>query len=197
MAYGRTISMTNCKGDEAVYLVQNVHNPLTRRTEAMAVYWKTPPPGQFKLNSDASVVGDQATKGGVLCDHTGKVILAFSKNFGSKSVLEAEALTLCFGLQLSLHSGFMGVVTKVDSQVLQQLVTSSSSSRWPLCNTVQIIKCQLIQLAGSILYVFREANMVANAVAALDYLDQFQFQTMQQLPQHIRALERLDSFHFP
>lgn len=79
MVSSGTISMINCKGDETIYLVQNAHRPLPRKIVAKAVQYKTPPLGKFKLNSDVSVVGDQAKEGDVLRDHEGTIMFALPK----------------------------------------------------------------------------------------------------------------------
>ncbi|XP_027171679.1 uncharacterized protein LOC113771278 [Coffea eugenioides] len=64
----------------------------TRKRRPVVVTWAKPPPLQYKLNTDASVVNGRASGGGVLRDSFGRVIVAFYKEFGEKGVLQAEAL---------------------------------------------------------------------------------------------------------
>lgn len=55
-----TISMGNCKGDERVYLFWNCSSLVKRKSSSVIVSWNALPLGNFKLNTDALVVGDKA-----------------------------------------------------------------------------------------------------------------------------------------
>ena len=62
------------------------------------ITWSKPVFLQFKLNMDASVHNGRAFGGGILCDHEGKYIFAFYKEFWEEGVLMAECLSLLHGL---------------------------------------------------------------------------------------------------
>nr|XP_027118574.1 uncharacterized protein LOC113735787 [Coffea arabica] len=62
--------------------------------------WTRPPEQGLKLNTDASVTAAGAFGGGVVRSSEGKMIFAFSKEFGEVSVVHAEALAVLAGLAL-------------------------------------------------------------------------------------------------
>ncbi|CDP19416.1 unnamed protein product [Coffea canephora] len=92
-----------------------------------------------KLNTDASVVGSRASGGGLLRDHSGKLIFSFSKEFGDVQVLQAEASALSYGLQICISKRFRKVLVEVDSKVLVSLIHSSDMSNWPLCKVLLLL----------------------------------------------------------
>lgn len=59
-----------------------------------------------------------AYEGGVLRDHQGKFILAFSIAFDKATRIQAEARALLFGVKFCLQNGFTLFVVECDSLVL-------------------------------------------------------------------------------
>lgn len=139
----------------------------TRKQRPVVVTWAKPPPLRYKLNTDASVVNGRASGGGVLRDSFGRVIVAFYKEFGKKGVLQAEALVVLEGLLICAAKGLQGILVEVDSAVLVSLVNSSAQGGWLFCNVLRRIRRLLDQVAMSFTHIFREANVVADRLAAL------------------------------
>ena len=54
---------------------------------------------------------------------------------------------------------------EVDSQSLVQLVKSSQHSSWTLCYHLCRVRRLLVQLGATVSHVYRECNMVADALA--------------------------------
>nr|XP_027090383.1 uncharacterized protein LOC113711414 [Coffea arabica] len=111
------------------------------------------------------MVNRRASRGGVLRDSDGKLI--FYKEFGEKGVLEAKALAVLEGLRVCAAKGVQEVMVEVDSAVLVSLVKSSALGGWSHYNLLRRIHRLLDQVAGSFIHIFREANMVADRLAAL------------------------------
>ncbi|XP_071905711.1 uncharacterized protein [Coffea arabica] len=159
-----------------------------------AISWMKPPRGSFKLNTDASVINGLAKGGGVVRDSEGKMIGAFYKEIGEYEVVYAEGLALCSGLQWCMGAGLSGILVEVDSLVLVRLVQNRSVGKWPLCSVLSQIRLLLGKVKGSITHIHREANAVADSLAALSRESPYvTFQSVQQLPSRVRSLINLDA----
>ncbi|GAV87986.1 hypothetical protein CFOL_v3_31410, partial [Cephalotus follicularis] len=55
------------------------------------INWQVPALGTLKLNTDGSSIDNACAGGGVVRDHSGEIILAFSLSFGTGNSAEAEA----------------------------------------------------------------------------------------------------------
>ncbi|XP_027171611.1 uncharacterized protein LOC113771199 [Coffea eugenioides] len=163
-----------------------------------AISWMKPPRGSFKLNTDASVINGLAKGGGVVRDSEGKMIGAFYEKFGEYEVVYAEGLALCSGLQWCMGAGLSGILVEVDSLVLVRLVQNRSVGKWPLCSVLSQLRLLLGKVKGSITHIHREANAVADSLAALSRESPYvTFQFVQQLPSRVRSLINLDAIGFP
>nr|XP_027088615.1 uncharacterized protein LOC113709967 [Coffea arabica] len=171
--------------------------PANRQRRPIVVSWSRPPPRQSKLNTDASVVNGRAAGGGVLRDSDGRLIFAFYKEFGEKGVLEAEAMALQEGLRECVTRGAQGVLVEVDSAVLVSLVNSSVLGGWAHCNLLRRVRPLLGQVAGTVIHIFREANMVADRLAAMQGCPDMIFESVRQLPREVRGCLALDAREFP
>ncbi|XP_071906019.1 uncharacterized protein [Coffea arabica] len=147
----------------------------SKRVRVFSVAWSRPLFNQFKLNTDASVSGTRASRGGLVHDHTGGLIFAFYKKFKEVDTLMAE-----------------GVFVEVDSEVLVRLVLSGSPSKWPLCNTLCRIRGLLAVLSSTVRHIFREANSCADKLAGLELHADTVFSSTHQLPLAVWATLHLD-----
>ena len=112
-------------------------------------------------------------------------------------MLQAEALAVLEGLSLCVARGLCGVLVEVDSAVLVSLVKSSALGGWSYCNVLRKIRRLLGQVSGSFQHVFREANMVADKMAALQRFLNTVFDSISLLPWDIRGCLALDTREFP
>nr|XP_027086420.1 uncharacterized protein LOC113708150 [Coffea arabica] len=167
----------------------------TRRSEVVVVSWKRPPRFSVKLNTDASVVLDQAYGGGLLWDSDGCVIFAFHKELGKLDVLEAEGLALLHGLRYCEGVVSDPLLVEVDSESLVRMLHSNGVAKWPLCNTLRRIRSLLDTLSASLSHVVREANSAADKLAGLR--SELYCTAYSQLPRSVRTAVLLDSREFP
>lgn len=106
--------------------------------------------------------------GGVLRDGIGSVIFSFSKFFGAGSNIMAEALAILTGLQISQSRKIMVSCVETDSLIMVQVLSQSVSTPWSLvyiCREIQSI----IGSNTQIVHAYREANQVADRLAAAAY----------------------------
>ncbi|XP_071902212.1 uncharacterized protein [Coffea arabica] len=168
---------------------------VTRRTEVVVVSWKRPPRSSVKLNTDASVVLDQAYGGGLLRDSNGRVIFTFHKELGKMDVLESEGLALLHGLRLCAGVVTGPLLVEVDSESLVRMLHSSGVAKWPLYTMLRRIRSLLDSLSASISHVVREANAAADKLAGLR--SALYCTSYSQLPRSVRTAVLLNSREFP
>nr|XP_027127723.1 uncharacterized protein LOC113743824 [Coffea arabica] len=168
------------------------------RPKAMVpVSWEKPLPGHLKLNTDASVLTGKAAGGWVLRDHDGKVISTYYKELGDLGVLEVEAQALLEGLKMCAEQETGALTVESDSKVLVQLVNSEAVSKWPVCTVLWEIRHLLHQMRAPLQHVFREANLVADALASLQVGGHCCYSFIESLPRRARGEARLDRLGVP
>ena len=86
---------------------------------------------------------------------------------------------------------------EVDSAVLVSLVKTSAPGDWSYCNLLRRIRCLLDQVSVSFLHIFREANLVADMLAALRGCPNMVFDYVHQLPREIRGYLAMDAGEVP
>ena len=79
--------------------------------------WRKPPPGWLKLNIDGSISKNHGTSGagGLIIDEQGAWKGGFAINLCCRSIEEAKAWTLLFGLWMAWDLGFKKILVEVDS----------------------------------------------------------------------------------
>ena len=68
----------------------------------VAACWKKPPPDTIKLNTNAALLGNEATLAVVVKDHSGVIILAPTKKIFTEDPAIAEELAMLWALQLAV-----------------------------------------------------------------------------------------------
>lgn len=129
-------------------------------TSVLFLSWQKPSYGYFKLNINGihSLNGLIGTRG-VICGHNGNWYHGFTKNIGTREVLQAEAWGLFSGLQL-------GISVETDSVVLVNLLHDSRLDLHPLGTL--LLNCRHILSSFSsccMTHIHREKNMVADCLA--------------------------------
>nr|XP_027082432.1 uncharacterized protein LOC113704757 [Coffea arabica] len=165
--------------------------------QPMLVAWSRPPEQGLKLNTDASVTSLGVFGGGVVRSNEGRVIFAFYKEFGEVRVLNAEALALLSGLVYCQDRAITGVRAESDSAALVRMIASGAPASWPLCNVLRQIRFLLHELGGSLGHVYRQANMVADALASAQLTCDSVFNGEWELPRRVKALVTLDRLAIP
>ncbi|XP_073062068.1 uncharacterized protein [Primulina eburnea] len=157
------------------------------------VRWLRPPFSCFKLNVDGSSRGNpgDSSVGGVVRDHSGRVLLSFSEFIGAGSTIRAELWAVWRGLILCSDLSFFPLWIEVDSQISIQILRSRQC-RWGLDHIVSRILVLLRGRMVHISHIYREGNSVADALAARAHdLRQFTLELGPSLPSHISILARL------
>src|ERR1044072_7715191 len=107
-----------------------------------------------------------AACGGVLRDHYGAFVQAFSRKIGVCSALQAELWGILWGLRYAHRKGISHVFIESDSSSSISLMSSGCDDSHPCAPLVREIQSTLLiftQVRWG--HIFREANSVANALA--------------------------------
>ncbi|GAV89820.1 RVT_3 domain-containing protein, partial [Cephalotus follicularis] len=123
-----------------------------------------PPSGSLNLNTDGSCLNNAYAGGGVICDHSRKIILAFSLSFGIGNSAEAKAKSMLLGLFLCSERGLPISFMELDSL----LIVNCFNDLWYLPWAIEYILKEskiLIPSSASISHVFREGNGLADKLA--------------------------------
>ncbi|CAI0410259.1 unnamed protein product [Linum tenue] len=132
------------------------------------VSWKAPDVGWIKVNVDGSRYEANCSTaiGGVLRDCCGNWIAGFANSFGFTTIVTAEVRAIRDGLSLAQLLGYKKVEVESDSQVAVQLICQLDTENHPLDNLLRECR-QLLKNNGeyTINHIFREANVVADAMA--------------------------------
>ena len=104
----------------------------------------TPQPRHLKLNVDGASRGNpgQAGGGGILCDHRGRIIFAFSYFYDVETNTAAEAMAIPNGMLLFEALDLRDIVLESDSCVLVDMVRSGHCTHWQLKSVwIDIMRC--------------------------------------------------------
>ncbi|WMV30190.1 hypothetical protein MTR67_023575 [Solanum verrucosum] len=84
------------------------------------ISWEKPPQNILKLNTDGSAHNNPGKIGGegILRDHRGELVYAFSIPFGNGSNNQAEPLAISHGIEWCLQHGYKKILLEVDSELL-------------------------------------------------------------------------------
>ena len=125
-----------------------------------------PPPGVVKKNFDGSILNSSVTGGYVLRDWTGKHLKAGAANYGSTSIMVAEARALKDGVHAVIQAGYKRLLIEGDNSTVIQALASKSQVPWKIATIIDDIQIWLnhdFQL--QVIHIYREANMVADWLA--------------------------------
>lgn len=136
-------------------------NPTSRTSN-----WMPPPTDFVKLNTDGSVIGDNAATGGLLRDAQGHWIAGFLMNIGLSTVHDSELWGLRQGLFLALNLDFKQIIVESDSLEVIKALRSPLHQNYPA--PALLIDCQgLLQKfkTATIHHSPRETNSAADFLA--------------------------------
>ncbi|KAL3509794.1 hypothetical protein ACH5RR_029195 [Cinchona calisaya] len=153
---------------------------------------------EIKLNVDGSTASNpgQMGGGGVLShrNHTGHILLAFSRSYGYGTSLEAEFRALSDGLQLCNQHQLFPRLIEVDSKLLADVLLGHAHCPWKLLHVKDQIKTLISANSQSIMHIYREGNAVADEIVLHGVSHIF---TESNLPQKVLGLARLDALGVP
>ncbi|MQM17956.1 hypothetical protein Taro_050938 [Colocasia esculenta] len=161
----------------------------------------TSTPCMHAINAPSSPAWGRDARGGILRNHMGDIIFAFSAIYqGVCSSLEAEALALRNGIILCYEKGISDFLVESDSLVLVQMMKGNYSIPWRLSIITQDIlyRCQHIHVSLS--HIYREANQVADTLAGFGCTITSSYcvwSSWADLPPSVKGPYRLDKMGLP
>ncbi|KAK3231468.1 hypothetical protein Dsin_003349 [Dipteronia sinensis] len=133
--------------------------------------WMHPPPEVLKFNVDGAARGSmgKAGIGGVLRDHTGRVLCTFSKFIGNTDAITAEMQAIATACDISASKPELEgkrIVFVSDSQTAVSWINSSGFGNVEHSKTIYDIRCLLCKLGqASVEFNPRDTNFSADRLA--------------------------------
>ncbi|KAK4343181.1 hypothetical protein RND71_038997 [Anisodus tanguticus] len=131
------------------------------------VYWRRLQGEQFKLNTDGSSVREikKDGPGGIIRDHDGELILAYSESleYCSKNLAEIKAEQI--GLHYCSNLRLKNIILEMDSKPMVDMIKGINKPSWRFQHMIEDIQEKLSKLEGSAQHCYREANSVADILS--------------------------------
>ncbi|WMV50079.1 hypothetical protein MTR67_043464 [Solanum verrucosum] len=108
-------------------------------SKVTAVRWIKPPEKWVKLNTDGSALSNPGNirAGGVLRNHKGELLFAFSVPLGEGTNNQAEVEATLFGLTWCDQLNYNKVILEVDSQLLVDWFLNNKTTLWSNSSQMQ------------------------------------------------------------
>ena len=170
--------------------------------KSFAVHWCRPMAGCFKLNVDGASRGNPGHSGGggIIRNHRGEMIKAFSNYYGVCTNMVAEFRALEEGLFLAIELGLelSELVVESDSKVLVEMLKKSKCDQWQLLMHWK----EVLGLVDQTLFIqhqFREANSIADSLAneGINTLTFHRYEKREDLPTKARGALLLEKAGMP
>lgn len=123
--------------------------------EAQTQSWSCLPSQSFKLNTDASLMveGNRVGLGGVVRDHRGKAMVAFSNSHHLNCWAEiAEALAICKGIRIARDNGLLSLIVESDASSVVSLINNRSLPLAEIGMIIHEIQNMLFSMPSSAVY---------------------------------------------
>lgn len=134
------------------------------------IKWEPPPEGAFKLNIDGAARSNpgEAGIGGIIRDHKGNMISAFSKNIGIASNNKAEVWALYLGIKIANELEITDIIIETDSHFLISCLNRKGDHH-PQLETLLTDSTKLMKKMSQavIKFGYREVNGVADILAKM------------------------------
>ncbi|KAL2471459.1 Uncharacterized protein Adt_39595 [Abeliophyllum distichum] len=161
------------------------------------VFWRTPPVGSYKINTDGCVKDGVASGGGIIRDSSGQCIRAFFSFYGDCTILEAELRAILDGIILAQRLGLSVLWVESDSTLAIHCITKGGGP-WNIQATLRHIRHLLALDRDTITHIFREGNQVADLLASEGWDRRYYYEySSQDLPRRLRSLVQIDRFGLP
>ncbi|CAI0423001.1 unnamed protein product [Linum tenue] len=155
-----------------------IHKPCPPARTEEQISWKPPPPEWVCLNSDGSVLPETGlgATGGLIRDHTGRCLSAFTLNLGACTITQAELRGAVEGLQVAWDRGHRRVRVQLDSQCAVQLIRRTDTEEHH-CAAILARFRELLSRPWEVLveHVYREGNRCADFLASRGHVVRFGF----------------------
>ncbi|CAI0443132.1 unnamed protein product [Linum tenue] len=142
------------------------------------ISWKPPPPEWVCLNSGGSVLSESvlAAAGGLIRDHLGRCLSAFTLNLGACTITQAELRGAVEGLNLAWDKGYRRVRVQLDSQCAVQLIRHVNTGNHHCAAILDRFR-ELLSRHWEVIieHVYREGNRCADFLASRGHIVPFGF----------------------
>ncbi|KAL2506336.1 Uncharacterized protein Adt_21957 [Abeliophyllum distichum] len=156
------------------------------------VFWRTPPVGSYKINTDGCVKDGFASGGGIIRDSSGQCIRAFFSFYGDCTILEAELRAILDGIILAQRLGLSVLWVESDSTLAIHCITKGGGP-WHIQATIRHIRHLLALDRDTITHIYREGNQVADLLASEGWDRRcYHEYSSQDLPRRHRSLVQID-----
>uniref|UniRef100_M1DFI8 RNase H family protein n=1 Tax=Solanum tuberosum TaxID=4113 RepID=M1DFI8_SOLTU len=170
-------------------LISNISNK-----RIVQVKWLNPSNSFVKINSDGSCKDGYCGGGGVIRDHRGHLIFAYSLNLGHGTNNWAEAKALLYGVEWCVRNEYDYTLAESDSKVLVDCVNDINSIPWRIYDEVRELKAHMETTGFILSHCYREANKVADHLASLSYdnPNDMAYDVFAELPTRVKGLMNMD-----
>ena len=135
--------------------------------------------------------------GGVLRDHKGEIVVAFSAGFEGGSGLEAEVSALLLGVRMAKQHGSR-LWIEADAEVLVRWIATEQLGAAEVCTDLARVRKELENVEWKVSHIFREGNKAADFLAGLGLQSGERITyTRSSTPSLVKALCRLDQLGLP
>ncbi|PHT42837.1 hypothetical protein CQW23_16862 [Capsicum baccatum] len=147
----------------------NVDENVVLKLDMAKVKWLKPLISFIKVNSDDSYKEGFYRGGGMIRDHRGHFILAYSLNLGQGTSKWAEAKALLYGIEWCVANRYDMILVESDSKLLVDCVNEFDVASWRIQKEVEELKVHIDTTGYTLKHCFREANKVAGLLASLSF----------------------------
>ncbi|KAL2938556.1 hypothetical protein RDABS01_022005 [Bienertia sinuspersici] len=157
-------------------------------------FWKPPPHGWIKVNTNAHMKGENdASVGVVLRDENGDLIAAGVKLTKAFDVEMAEAEAIRYGMRLAKRLGYERIILESDALSSVQAIMANRSGRSPIyCIYEEITVEKSFFESFNINHVRRSGNTLAHCVARWSINDCIEYVWWGAFPQSFNILAEMD-----
>ncbi|GLU03917.1 hypothetical protein SLE2022_210880 [Rubroshorea leprosula] len=140
---------------------------------------------------DGSVVGNSGlgSCGGLLLDSRGQWVRGYTRNIGFTTALAVELWAIRDGLQMAFNLQFNYIIIETNCYAAFQLISTASNPHHP--HSTLILDCRaLLSMIPHVhlRHVFRESNMVPDAIAKKGAQSAFDFVILYNCPADVELL---------
>ncbi|KAL2526397.1 Uncharacterized protein Adt_11451 [Abeliophyllum distichum] len=161
------------------------------------VYWRTPPVGSYKVNTDGCVKDGFASGGEIIRDSSGQCVRAFFSSYGECPILEAELRAILDGIILARRIVLSPLWIEADSTLAIHCITKGGGP-WSIQATLRHIRHLLASDCDTISHIYREGKQVADLLVSEGWDRRCYFEySAQDLPHRHRSLVQLDRHGLP
>ncbi|XP_077232608.1 uncharacterized protein LOC143869953 [Tasmannia lanceolata] len=148
-----------------LFNLSNQHNQKAQRW----CYWKKPPLGKVKINSDASLTAGNAGIGGIVRNHEGIGIRFFSLNVEVEAIHLLELKAILQGVVMASKNHLRNIWVESDSQTAVNIILKKYQCPWRAISTLAKLNIILSDMESwEISHSWREANTVADYLSKID-----------------------------